>query len=248
LDLDDSRAAALIHLISILPLLNVAPTYIFLENVVGFEDSESRKLLISCLLRMGYAIKEWHLSPVQFGIPNERPRYYLTAELSHLSIQMDHLSLGSPVIIKKFCKSYISRTLEEFLDSKNSDNLQLPVCLLKARKFISKSEISKASDTRTKCFTKAYGHHGLHSGCFLMTKSVDDKELQVILEDPLEASKLLGLRMFSPEEISRIHMFPKTFEFPSHISLQQRWKLLGNSMNIMVVSELLALLFKCNLR
>jgi tRNA (cytosine38-C5)-methyltransferase len=247
MDLKDNRAAALKYLISLLPLLAVAPTYIFLENVVGFEESESRNLLISCLNRMGYSIKEWHLSPVQFGIPNDRPRYYLTAEYSALDIQigLDQLSLGPR---KEFYNAYNSRTLGEFLDAKNSDVLQVPMSLLKARKFLGASEISKASDTRSKCFTKAYGHHGRHAGCFLMTNPVDDKDLEGILEDPVAASKLLGLRMFSPEEISRLHMFPETFEFPCHISLQQKWKLLGNSMNIMVVSELLADLFKCNLR
>lgn len=37
MDTRDNRAAALIFLISVLPLLKCVPKYIFLENVVGFE-------------------------------------------------------------------------------------------------------------------------------------------------------------------------------------------------------------------
>lgn len=199
---------------------------------------------MSCLVKMRYKVKEWHLSPLQFGIPNERPRYYLTAELSLNFLETDW---EQPRIIKEFSNLYTQKSLQDFLDGADSVAIDLPVSLLKARKFISKSEISKATDIRSKCFTKAYGHHGLHSGCFLMTKQVKSDDIDIILEDPVQASQLLGLRMFSPKEISRLHMFPKTFQFPAHISLQQQWKLLGNSMNILVVSELLADLFNCNL-
>lgn len=242
MDTKDNRAAALIFLISILPLLKSPPRYIFLENVVGFEASESRDLLLTCLIKMGYESKEWHLSPLQFGIPNERPRYYLTAELSSKPVK-DADQLSSPQIIKEFPKEYPSRSLKEFLDSNDSVVYDLPLSFLKARKYISQSEIARASDTRSKCFTKAYGHHGLHSGCFLMTKECAD--IDAVLEDPIRASELLGLRMFSPGEISRLHMFPEHFQFPPNISLQQRWKLLGNSMNIHVVSALLSDLLKC---
>ena len=199
---------------------------------------------------MGYVYKEWHLSPVQFGIPNERPRYYLTASLASKSVQVvdkDINRIIHPQIITDFPEIFPEKSLNDFLDNSDSDVINLPVSLLKARKFISSSEISRPDDTRSKCFTKAYGHHGLHSGCFLMTRN-ESTNLDEILKDPMEASQSLGLRMFSPAEISRLHMFPKYFEFPPNVSIQQQWKLLGNSMNILVVSKLLADLFECNLK
>ena len=200
---------------------------------------------------MNYDFKEWHLSPVQFGIPNERPRYYLTATLSSLIKDSPSMEFQAtdPLIITHFTQnSFHAQPIKEFLDNDDSSVISLPISLLKSRKFISISEISTPSDTRSKCFTKAYGHHGLHSGCFLMTKTVDSNSLESILQDPVQASESLGLRMFSPAEISRLHMFPKDFEFPPNISTQQQWKLLGNSMNILVVSKLLADLFNCNLK
>jgi tRNA (cytosine38-C5)-methyltransferase len=58
-----------------------------------------------------------------------------------------------------------------------------------------------------------------------------------------------GLRFFTPAEIARLHVFPidsfklptntPDFEFPSGLTLRQKWQLLGNSLNVLVVSELI---------
>ena len=47
---------------------------------MGFELSECCKLLLDALTTRGYNFEQFILSPKQFGIPNERPRYYLIAE------------------------------------------------------------------------------------------------------------------------------------------------------------------------
>ncbi|PNX84313.1 tRNA (cytosine(38)-C(5))-methyltransferase-like protein, partial [Trifolium pratense] len=65
------------------------------------------------------------------------------------------------------------------------------------------------------------------------------------------------LRYFTPREVSgfslfsgiscilvaNLHSFPEDFEFPEHISLKQRYALLGNSLSIAVVAPLLQYLF-----
>ena len=56
------------------------PTYILVENVKGFETSQTRELLIECLSCCGYTYQEFLLTPLQFGIPNCRLRYYLVAK------------------------------------------------------------------------------------------------------------------------------------------------------------------------
>ncbi|CAG8526170.1 5253_t:CDS:2, partial [Dentiscutata erythropus] len=79
LDDQDPRAKGLLHLIDILPKLSNPPNYIFLENVLNFEKSKSREKLITQLCQMNYEIHECLLTPLQFGIPNNRLRYYLIA-------------------------------------------------------------------------------------------------------------------------------------------------------------------------
>ncbi|CAG8538226.1 10925_t:CDS:2 [Acaulospora colombiana] len=49
----------------------------------------------------------------------------------------------------------------------------------------------------------------------------------------------LKLRYFTEYEISSIMGFPEEFSFPPEVSLKQRYKVLGNSINVKVVAELI---------
>jgi tRNA (cytosine38-C5)-methyltransferase len=84
LDDKDNRAKGLLNLIKMIRILPSPPSYILMENVKNFEESKSRDLLIAALAERGYEWDEWLLTPTQFGIPNERKRYYLTARLKEL--------------------------------------------------------------------------------------------------------------------------------------------------------------------
>jgi site-specific DNA-cytosine methylase len=79
LDHEDPRAAALLHLIALLPQLAHPPTHMLLENVVGFEGSETARRLRRTLLALEYDCREFHISPTDLGLPNERRRYFLLA-------------------------------------------------------------------------------------------------------------------------------------------------------------------------
>ena len=81
-DDNDNRTDALLHLLSILQQLSSPPQYICLENVVGFELSTCCEKMLSILQSLGYIFQEFILTPTQFGVPNERPRYYLTSYLN----------------------------------------------------------------------------------------------------------------------------------------------------------------------
>jgi tRNA (cytosine38-C5)-methyltransferase len=65
----------------ILPNLKNPPSFILLENVKGFEQSDTHHLLISKLKSLNYNIQEFWLSPNQFYIPNQRLRYFLLVTL-----------------------------------------------------------------------------------------------------------------------------------------------------------------------
>lgn len=53
------------------------------------------------------------------------------------------------------------------------------------------------------------------------------------------------LRWFSDQEMLRLHGFPEKFGFPPGVTLQQRFGLVGNSVNVDIVALLLRrLLFR----
>lgn len=58
----------------------------------------------------------------------------------------------------------------------------------------------------------------------------------------LDLKKSLKLRFFSPAEVARLMSFPTDFTFPNSVNEKQQYKLLGNSVNVAVVSELIKLL------
>lgn len=78
-DCEDARSDGLLHLISLLKSLKQTSDYILLENVEGFETSQSRELLLEVLKNQQYSVQEFILSPNQFQIPNQRDRYFLIA-------------------------------------------------------------------------------------------------------------------------------------------------------------------------
>ncbi|KAF9159848.1 tRNA (cytosine-5-)-methyltransferase [Actinomortierella ambigua] len=75
----DTRAKSFLYLMSILPELEHQPSYLLLENVKGFEESDSRDLLVETLTKCGYEYQELLITPLQIGIPNSRMRYYCLA-------------------------------------------------------------------------------------------------------------------------------------------------------------------------
>jgi DNA (cytosine-5)-methyltransferase 1 len=82
----------------------------------------------------------------------------------------------------------------------------------------------KAVDTASEsgiaaCFTRSYGRTIVRSGSYLKTAE--------------------GFRRFSPAEIARLLHFPASFRFPEGLTLQVKYRLLGNSVNVAVVGELL---------
>ena len=51
------------------------------------------------------------------------------------------------------------------------------------------------------------------------------------------------LRFFTPKELLKFHCFSKQFSFPPSLSIIQQYKLIGNSLNVQVVTFLLKILF-----
>ena len=72
----------------------------------------------------------------------------------------------------------------------------------------------------TACFTAAYGRSPVRSGSYLVTPH--------------------GPRRFSPTEILRLLGFPGDYRLPPGLSLAAAWRLVGNSLSVDVVGNVLA--------
>ncbi|KAJ3069914.1 C-5 cytosine-specific DNA methylase [Podochytrium sp. JEL0797] len=291
LDNQDPRSKGLLHLINVLPKLKSPPEYLLLENVLNFEVSRSRDILVSTLTRMGYDFEEFLLSPLQFGIPNDRKRYYLTARrraggptAEGNALWEDEEDLVEvPLDLKTEWDLEVPPTqkLSQFLDAglagkiggstphmpaanpfavakdnggvmEDVEAFKIPEAFVKKRKFISDGYVVGPAEKKSACFTKAYGHHGIGAGSFLQTKGFDIPKSSI---EPVDAVEAYGLRFFSPTEVARLHGFPvpgsdfcakeagekeyKTFTFPATTTLIQRYRVLGNSLSVVVVGELL---------
>lgn len=77
---EDPRAGSFLHVLRLFPQLNSPPRRMLVENVVGFEKSATRDLLVATLEDAGYIWREFQLSPHHFGVPYTRERYYLLAK------------------------------------------------------------------------------------------------------------------------------------------------------------------------
>lgn len=100
----------------------------------------------------------------------------------------------------------------------------------------------------TYCFTAGYGRQ-LHksTGSILFVpdeRALNRKEDSIIIDDDGSSKSMVQLysnqlRRFSPEELLGLFGFPSEFEFPENIGLEHRYRLVGNSISIFVVSALI---------
>uniref|UniRef100_A0A672RHM6 tRNA (cytosine-5-)-methyltransferase-like n=1 Tax=Sinocyclocheilus grahami TaxID=75366 RepID=A0A672RHM6_SINGR len=109
-------------------------------------------------------------------------------------------------------------------------------------------DVVQPSSRRSVCFTKGYGHYVEGTGSVL--QSCVDVELEGVFkssellseEDKLKQLSQLKLRYFTPRQIVSLMGFPADFTFPKHISIKQQYRVLGNNLNVHVVSHLIRLL------
>lgn len=260
----DNRCSSLLHVLQLIPQIKTLK-YLLLENVKGFETSQARNEVVATMTKSDFNIKELILSPCQFGIPNSRHRYYLIAKKKELkfifdnsdlitSIPDDILKLIPEKLKKNFSienwtpgsKSYkLENILEENVD---------PKCFVPEKILLKHGtvlDIRTAESNGSCCFTKAYSHYMEGTGSILSPIPVGEvkkkfEDFNDSTESETDRTKILldlKLRYFTPKEISRLMCFPNDFQFPNDFSDKQKYRLLGNSINVYVVSQLVYLLY-----
>ncbi|XP_047468062.1 tRNA (cytosine(38)-C(5))-methyltransferase [Mugil cephalus] len=109
-------------------------------------------------------------------------------------------------------------------------------------------DIVRPTCRRSVCFTKGYGRYVQGTGSVL--QGCTETELETVFtdldqcseEEKLQRLSKLKLRYFTPREVANLMGFPQTFCFPEQISTIQQYRVLGNSLNVVVVARLLQLL------
>lgn len=87
------------------------------------------------------------------------------------------------------------------------------------------------------CITKGYSKLVEGAGSILQQREGTAEAVQ----DPA-ALLSLDLRFFTPNEVLRLHGFPRSFTFPEGMTNRARYRVLGNSLNAVVVSHLIQFL------
>ena len=77
----------------------------------------------------------------------------------------------------------------------------------------------------------------LQSSC--EKEDLDEAFKNFTLSGDVQDLSELKLRYFTTREISNLLGFPSEFSFPEHLTLKQKYKVLGNSLNVTVVSLLI---------
>ncbi|XP_034562252.1 tRNA (cytosine(38)-C(5))-methyltransferase [Notolabrus celidotus] len=146
-------------------------------------------------------------------------------------------------------KNQSVRQIQDFMGPKvevNIDQYLLPPKTL--LRYALLLDIVLPTCRRSVCFTKGYGRYVEGTGSVL--QSCTDIEMESVfkdLEQSSEEEKLqqlskLKLRYFTPREVANLMGFPQSFSFPEQVSTKQQYRVLGNSLNIEVVSRLLHLM------
>ncbi|KAK0444948.1 S-adenosyl-L-methionine-dependent methyltransferase [Desarmillaria tabescens] len=257
----DPRAKSFLHIVqTVLPELapTQRPSHILVENVAGFETSSTRQVLLTSLRELGYSVREFLLTPLQFGIPNSRLRYYLLARKEPWVGEVNGVVLREiPGRVAGEIKA-----VRDYLDD-DGEGYAIPDRVL--TKWGRLFDIVLPGDRKTCCFTSGYTHLVERAGSILqMNEDLDVRPVPLetffhplilgkttkTFDEFLSTADLailrpLRLRYFTPDELLRIFDFdPLLFQWPDDVSRKTKYRLIGNSVNVRVVAALIDHLFE----
>lgn len=137
------------------------------------------------------------------------------------------------------------RAISEYIDPKNDSNasLLLPDKILEKR--VNVLDICHSDSQNSMCFTKGYARYAEGTGSVYSpltrekAKALFEKANESSADERLAILKSIKLRYFSPTEVARLMCFPDNFTIPESITRQQSYRMLGNSINVEIVGNLI---------
>lgn len=139
-------------------------------------------------------------------------------------------------------KSIDCKPLIEYLEDKET-NSELILSQHVIERYLPVMDVVYPHSTNSTCFTKSYGKYVEGTGSILKIPKIGSTDKSADDENSSE----FYLRYFNCREIANLMGFPpKQFTFPHTTTLRQRYRLLGNSLNVRVVSELIKVLLNSN--
>jgi len=211
----DPRARSFLRLIDCME--EIRPHLLCVENVLGFEHSDVHAHLLSKLRASRYCVREIDLCPTDFSVPMRRPRHFLIASTSDLPQLVRPTAHHRIKPVSDFL-SHFSRSDRSCSCSHDRQELSVDSGIVEryGRSFhVVDREDEEACFT---CFTSGYGRCLRASGSFILDG---------------------GLRHACPEEMLRLFGFGADFQMPQHLSLQRKWHLIGNSVDIRSIDYIL---------
>jgi len=231
-DLDDPRSRCLLHLFEL--VAHLRPPTLALENVPEMRGSQAHARLREVLGGAGYVVAERMLCPTELGVPNRRRRFYLVASRDSLAgwasevvglddAAMPDLAASRPA--KTLQPPPVSRPatpLAAFLDAEDPPSLHVAPELLDG--YAHAVDVVDAADPYAVAatFTAAYGRSPVRAGSYLRRNGI--------------------VRFVSPAEVLRLLGFPASYRLPPDLPRASAWRLIGNSLSIPAVREVLSAL------
>lgn len=213
-DLDDPRSRGFLHLLELIDRLR--PTAVALENVPEMRGSQAHARLREVLDRAGYTVAERVLCSTELGVPNRRRRFYLVGSRDGLS---GWAAPGAAPFSDVPSAIAPIPPLARYLDAHEVPELRVAPELLK--RYAHAVDVVDADDPRAvaSTFTAAYGRSPVRAGSYLRRNG--------------------NVRRFAPSEILRLLGFPPGYALPSGLPITRAWRLVGNSLSIPAVREVL---------
>ncbi|KAJ3131017.1 C-5 cytosine-specific DNA methylase [Irineochytrium annulatum] len=169
--MSDNRSLPLLSLMSALRAMQAPPTMMMLENVLGFELSDSYRDVMDALAARGYVAQGFIANPTTLGIPNSRPRFYLLAKrgAAFVDPSLDGKVTRDPEFIPRKPLSPISAYLEPAADEDAGLEIGRAMLWKQGAAF----DFVRAEGMRSCCFTKNYGGFARGTGSVLMRASAE---------------------------------------------------------------------------
>uniref|UniRef100_A0A453F1M5 tRNA (Cytosine-5-)-methyltransferase n=1 Tax=Aegilops tauschii subsp. strangulata TaxID=200361 RepID=A0A453F1M5_AEGTS len=120
----DARAFSFIKILNLMQNMSFPPQMLFVENVVGFEVSDTHDQLLAVLSTLSFNTQEFILSPLQFGVPYSRPRYFCLAKQE--SMCFPNPSVNDKLLRTPTCLTLNTTRTQNSYDQ-NEDDLEV-VC------------------------------------------------------------------------------------------------------------------------